>query len=190
MRKGKSLTCYALVHVDDFAFVFNSEPFFEEIFDILKSKYSFSSHGPLSWFLGMRILHDGGGVYSLSQELYIDQVCERFASHMDAKAVVSAPWHAGQPGKLSMEFTPKTLAEKNLVKDLPYAQIVGALQWLVTCGRPDIGYAVSAVALHLLFWPSSFRGRHPHSLLLALYSLTFPEVQAFSSWYAVGVLCG
>ena len=50
---------------------------------------------------------------------------------------------------MSLLMSPSTDAEREAMAKIPYPEAVGALQWLVSSGRPDIAYAVSSVSRYL-----------------------------------------
>ncbi|KAL0406013.1 UNVERIFIED_CONTAM: hypothetical protein Slati_3915200 [Sesamum latifolium] len=45
--------------------------------------------------------------------------------------------------KLSKKQSPKTDEELKQMLDIPYASVVGIIQYVVQCNRPDIAYALS-----------------------------------------------
>ena len=60
----------------------------------------------------------------------------------DCRAVVCPE----EQGKLSMAQAPANSGEVLDMKDKPYAQLVGCIQYLVVCTRPDIAHATSQVS--------------------------------------------
>jgi hypothetical protein len=119
------------------------------VYEQLTSKYSFSSRGPLDYYLGLSVTFEDDGSVSLSQTAYIDRVIERF--HLEAANCenIHTPWLTGPQGKLSLRDCPSTPEELKRSSTRPYAEAVGALQWMVSTTRPDIAYAVSAVSRYM-----------------------------------------
>ncbi|KAL0463092.1 UNVERIFIED_CONTAM: Retrovirus-related Pol polyprotein from transposon TNT 1-94 [Sesamum latifolium] len=48
--------------------------------------------------------------------------------------------------KLSKKQSPKTDEELKRMSDIPYASIVGSIQYVVQCTRPDVAYALSVTS--------------------------------------------
>lgn len=48
--------------------------------------------------------------------------------------------------KLNKTMCPKTEAERELMMRVPFRQLMGSLQFLAQCTRPDICFAVSSVS--------------------------------------------
>ena len=48
--------------------------------------------------------------------------------------------------KLSMQQSPQNRSEETEMKDVPYAQLVGCIQYLVVCTRPDLAHAASQIS--------------------------------------------
>ncbi|PON89609.1 hypothetical protein TorRG33x02_145910 [Trema orientale] len=47
---------------------------------------------------------------------------------------------------LSNENSPKTEEEKEQMRNIPYASVVGSLMYVMLCTRPDICYAIKIVS--------------------------------------------
>ena len=77
---------------------------------------------------------------TLDQEEYAESVLERFEMQ-DCKPVVCE-----EQTKLSMRQSPTKSSEEIEVKDVPYAQLVGCIQYLVVCTRPDLAHAASQIS--------------------------------------------
>ena len=77
----------------------------------------------------------------LSQAECIDKVLERFSTQNSKKGLLS--FRHGVP--LSNDQRPKTLEEENMMKQIPYASVVGSLMYAIFCTRPDICYSVGMV---------------------------------------------
>ena len=130
-------------------FFHNSSKLMNEVYGKLTKKYRFSSRGPLGWYVGMRVKRKSNGDITLSQAEYIDTIVERFGLSNSACQGVDTPWLVGPNGKLSKDMAPKTKREQDEASKRPYAEAIGALQWLVGTTRPDIAYAVSAVSRYV-----------------------------------------
>ena len=78
----------------------------------------------------------------LSETGYIDKVLERFSMQNSKKGLL--PFRHGVP--LSDDQSPKTLEEKNKMRQVPYASAVGSLMYAMLCTRLDICYSVVMVS--------------------------------------------
>ena len=77
----------------------------------------------------------------LSQARYIDRILARFSMQNSKKGLL--PFRLGVP--LSNDQRPKTLEEKKMMGQIPYALVVGSLMYAMLCARPDICYSVGMV---------------------------------------------
>ncbi|KAL0413184.1 UNVERIFIED_CONTAM: hypothetical protein Sradi_1520100 [Sesamum radiatum] len=48
--------------------------------------------------------------------------------------------------KLSKKQSPKTDEKLKRMSDIPYASAVGSIQYVIQCTRPDVAYALNAIA--------------------------------------------
>ena len=78
----------------------------------------------------------------LSQATYIDQILARFNMVYSKKVFV--PFIVGI--SLSSNQCPKTQAEIERMRGIPYTSAVGSLMYVMLCTRPDICFAVSMVS--------------------------------------------
>ena len=51
--------------------------------------------------------------------------------------------------KLSHQNSPKSEEEANYMKNVPYANAVGSLMYVMICARPDLAYIVSLVSKYM-----------------------------------------
>ena len=131
------------VHVDDCT-IAASEPRLVEAFKAGLSKYvEVTDLGELHWMLGIEVKRDrAAGTVHLSQRAYIDSILHRF-NFSDLKPL-STPMDV--QAKLTSEQAPASAAEFATMRDIPYREAVGALNWAALATRPDISFAVSTVA--------------------------------------------
>ena len=78
----------------------------------------------------------------LSQATYIDQILTRYSMQDSKKGFV--PFRVGI--SLSSNQRPKTPAEIERMRGIPYALTVGSLMYVMLCTRPDICIAVGMVS--------------------------------------------
>ena len=89
--------------------------------------------GELRTILGLEVERDETGIY-VGQQIYIEKILYTFGHQHCRPAKTPA-----MPPK-----TPDT--SPKLERNTEYLQAVGSLNYLATCTRPDIAYAVSQVA--------------------------------------------
>lgn len=97
----------------------------------LNSHFDVKDLGIIKQCLGMQVFIDkSNNTIKLSQELYIDQLLEKF--NMSECKPVKTPIES----KLDFSVESKEI-------DVPYQQLIGSLMYLAVLTRPDIAYSVS-----------------------------------------------
>ncbi|KAF0712158.1 Aste57867_4908 [Aphanomyces stellatus] len=127
------------VYVDDITITGNDNQEIEKACDALKQRFEMTDLGKLKSILGIQVEIK---VVTMSQQGYVEQLLEKF--NMVDINPVSTPEVVGQvlePSKLNPSEM-KTL-------NLPYRELVGSLQYLFTCTRPDIANAVRSLSKYL-----------------------------------------
>lgn len=95
--------------------------------------------GEASYVIGIEIHRDKSQrLLGLSQKAYIERILERFG--MKNCSPIAAPIIKGD--KFSLNQCPQNALEKEQMKDIPYASLVGSLMYAQVCTRPDIAFAV------------------------------------------------
>ncbi|XP_021979131.1 uncharacterized mitochondrial protein AtMg00810-like [Helianthus annuus] len=127
---------YLLVYVDHVIVIGNNETLINTFTSCLNTEFKLKDLGPLSYFLGIEVLHSSAGFF-LSQTKYAYDILAR-ADHLDSKPVatpLSSTDYFSTPGT---PFHDPTL----------YQSLVGALQYF-TITRPDLSYAVNQASQFL-----------------------------------------
>jgi len=108
--------------------------------------YVLKDLGPAHWLLGVEIIRDRPArMLQLGQRSYVNTImrwynleeCRTYTTPMDVNV------------KLSPEDSPKTGEEHAQMRGVPYREIIGALNYLVRCTRPDIALPVSILSQFL-----------------------------------------
>jgi hypothetical protein len=125
---GDDLDALVSVYVDDLLIL--CEPATcKEISDALRAQFQLTDLGPVRFLLGIEVHIDvEEGAIFLSQATYIFTILKRF--HMLECNGVATP-------ESKIESTTKPPKDQ----DMPYREIVGAIQYLVSGTRPDIAHA-------------------------------------------------
>ncbi len=114
-----------------------------EIKEALEKEYTIKDLGDAEWILGMRIIRDReANTIKLNQSVYVEKVLKKFKM-LDCNPV-STPLDPSV--KLSSADSPITEEEKSEMKQFPYREVVGSLQYLCYSTRPDINYAVNLLS--------------------------------------------
>jgi hypothetical protein len=93
--------------------------------------------------LGIEVRRDRSGrTVHLSQRAYIDVILCHY--HLTDLKPLSTPMD--HQVRLSTEQAPTSAAECTMIRNVPYREAVGALNWAVLATRPDIAFAVTMVA--------------------------------------------
>jgi transposase InsO family protein len=141
-KKAGDITVVA-VHVDDCTIAASSARLVEALKTGMRQHVEVTDLGELHWMLGIEVQRDRkAGTVHLSQRAYIDSILRRY--HLDDLKPLSTPMDTQV--RLSSEQSPKSAAEFAAMRDVPYREAVGALNWAALSTRPDIAFAVSTVA--------------------------------------------
>jgi histone deacetylase 1/2 len=137
--RQSDLVLYVLVYVDDLIITGSSNRAIDSLLRELNHVFAIKDLGPLSFFLGIEVALDPGGLV-LSQRKYIKELLQR--TNMTQCRPVSTPMSSSE--KLS-KTTGTILSPEGITL---YRSTVGALQYL-TITRPDIAYSVNKVCQYL-----------------------------------------
>ena len=135
-----------LLYVDDMLIVGHDIQKIENLKRDLSKSFAMKDLGSAQQILGMRITRDRkNGKLWLSQQRYIEKVLEGF--NMSNSTPVSTP--LASHFKSSSQQCPTSEKEKEEMKKIPYASVVGSLMYAMVCTRPDIAHAVGVVSCFL-----------------------------------------
>ena len=139
-RRHSHATVLLSIHVDDMLFAHNDDAQMEDIMQQLHSQFGIKDLGAPEKLLGIRVHQDATmNAICLDQQVYVEELLCRF--NMEQCSEMPTPH---QPGVyLSEEMCPTTIPEQSLMASIPYAELVGGLNYLATRTRPDISYIVS-----------------------------------------------
>ncbi|KAE9331793.1 hypothetical protein PF008_g15251 [Phytophthora fragariae] len=128
------------VYVDDMM-VIGKPHDIDSVIEELRQKFVMKDLGRVKHLLSMEIYYEPGRTLCLSQSAYIDRPLAEFG--MSNTSTAKSP-HMHNEKMLRLE------KDKSKVNNpvLPYRQLVGKLQYLVSCTRPDIANAVRCLGRH------------------------------------------
>jgi hypothetical protein len=107
----------------------------------LKDRFDIKILGRLSFALGINFKWSKNEL-RMTQTAYIERVAQQFRLQ-DANPC-SLPLQKGFKPQSSM--SPTNDAEKHEMENIPYREAIGSLLYIAVCTRPDIAYAVCALA--------------------------------------------
>ena len=129
-------------HVDDCTVTGSSRKLMELFKDEIRARYRITDLGPISWVLGMKVIHDLiARTILLSQELYMDAIITKY-NFSDLK-----PLSIPMDPNIQLTRSPtQSVADTAHMKNIPYRAAVGLLMYLAVATHPDIAFAISTVA--------------------------------------------
>jgi hypothetical protein len=131
------------VHIDDCTIAASTVCLVEDLKARLSRHIEVTDLGKLHWMLGIQISRDcDARTTFISQHTYIDSILRRY-NFVDTKPL-STPMDPQV--HLTSEQAPSTAAEFTAMRDVPYREAVGTLNWATLATRPDIAYAIATVA--------------------------------------------
>jgi transposase InsO family protein len=130
---------YIPTFVDDMLVIGPNQAAIDKAKNDLKNAFIIRDLGPASLFLGINIKRDmSEGIIRLSQERYIHELLSTYK--MTEARPISTP----------ISMVPRADDGEPLdTTACPYASLVGALNYLATYTRPDISFAVGALARYM-----------------------------------------
>lgn len=137
-KEGK---VYVAVYVDDLLIFATHKWLTKLIQQQLNRYFKMKDLGTPKQILGIRIQRKQGQL-SMDQERFIDDLLVRF--NMVECCPVSIPCDPNQ--HLTLKMCPEAEEEKLKMKNCPFKELVGSLQFLASGTRPDIAHAVNIVS--------------------------------------------
>ncbi|KAL5851084.1 hypothetical protein ACOSQ3_006202 [Xanthoceras sorbifolium] len=134
-----SKICFLVLYVDDILLATNDKGLLYEVKQFLSENFDMKDMGEASYVISIKIHRDRfQGILGLSQETYINKVLERFRMKDCSPSV--APIVKGD--RFNLNQCPKNDLEREQMKNIPYASVVGSLMYAQVCTRPDISFVV------------------------------------------------
>ncbi|GJY82730.1 putative ribonuclease H-like domain-containing protein [Tanacetum coccineum] len=126
IKRDKKDIMLVQVYVDDIIFGSTNKSWCDEFEALMKSRFQMSSMGELTFFLGLQVKQNKGGIF-ISQDKYVAEILKKF-DLVNVKAAITP-----------METkVPLTKDEEAIDVDVHlYRSMIGSLMYL-TASRPDI----------------------------------------------------
>lgn len=130
---------FLILYADDILLATNNNGMFYEMQQFLLKFFDMKDMGEATYVIGIEIHRERSrGILGFSLETYINKVLERF--QIKACSLSVAP--IVKVDKLSLDQCLKNDLEREHMKDILYASIVGSLMYAQVCTRSDITYVV------------------------------------------------
>ena len=127
-------------NVDDILLIENDIEFLDSIKGYLNKSFSMKDLGEAAYILGIKIYRDRSKhLIGLSQSTYLDKVLKKFKMDQAKKGFLPVL----QGVKLSKTQCPTTAEDREKMKDVPYASVIGSIMYAMLCTRPDVCLAIS-----------------------------------------------
>ena len=126
-------------HTDNLMVVANNP---QAIFDKLLEGYTIKKIGPPVFHLGCDYVQDTGGKWSIGTASYIKEALEKVKKILGRKDLGKDNTPMSPTAHPKLDTSPLLDIDSHRV----YQQLIGIAQWLITCGRFDLCYAVSSLS--------------------------------------------
>jgi hypothetical protein len=140
-KHGKPYSTHVLVYVDDILIVSKDKAAVEDVKQHLTEPFDARDLGEAQQYLGIKITRNRGSrTLELSQELMTTELISRYGLY-ECKTRSSPLTPSVKLCRDDGEHLDKEAS--------PYSQLIGSLMYLSVCTRPDIAYAVGALARYM-----------------------------------------
>ena len=141
-KVSESKICFLVLYVDDILLATNDMGTLYEVKQFLSKNFEMKDMDEAYYVIGIKIHRERSrGILGLSQESYINKILERFWM----KDCSPNPASIVKGDKFSLDQCSKNNIEREQMRDIPYALIVGSLMYAQVCIRHDIAYVVGAL---------------------------------------------
>ena len=129
--------------MDDILLIENGFEMLSKVKIQLATQFQKKDLREVQYVLGIKIIRDRKNkIIALSHENYIDSVLSKYNMQDSKKGFI--PFRYGI--NLSQDQCPMITKEKEYMKTIPYASVVGSLIYVMLCTTPDICYSVGIMS--------------------------------------------
>ena len=134
---------FLVLYVDNILLIGNDVGVMSVIKIQLSSQFDMKDLGEANFILEIKLWRDRKNrMLGLSQAGYIDKILEQFSMQNSKRGLLLFRHRL----PLYDDQRPKTLEEENMMRQIPYASVVGSLMYAMLCTRPNICYLVGIVS--------------------------------------------
>jgi hypothetical protein len=188
-HNGADAPLTVLFHVDDSLSFHPSEQVLVDFNNELMKAFPGTIKSSVTQFLGMTIRRSEDWSFWISQQPLIEKIykqCEALAKipELKARGWYLEPRVAGKDrdsnvpmlqDRLKRTTEPVTAAEQQVLKLFPYAEVLGAIGYVMTCTRPTISFSFKELSR----FTSCYRHDHIDALLVLVSYLRRKEREEF-----------
>ena len=139
---SESKICFLVLYVDNILLATNDKGLLYDVKQFLSKNFDMKDLSEASYVIGIKIHRERSqGIFGLSQETYINKVLERFNMKNCSPSIV--PILKGD--RFNLNQCLKNDFEREHMKNIPYALVVGILMYAQVYTRPDIAFAVGVL---------------------------------------------
>jgi transposase InsO family protein len=143
-----------LVYVDDLVLAADERRHLDAFKQRLSSRFDIKDLGSIKYYLGIEVEREREHkIMRLHQRGYIQEVLTRF--HMENCNPTKTPLDVGHELTVEEHFAP---GEEAKMQNVPYAELIGCLMYIMVCTRPDLAYPVSLLARFMA--DGAYRRKH------------------------------
>ena len=129
------------VYVDDMILAENSTILCNNIISQLEKAFEITDLGKLEWALGVKFEYNSNGGICMHQEKYILECMVKFGLNINSSA--DTPMEIAY---INQAVTRITDSDREYMQTVPYRNLIGSLMYVAVATRPDIAFAVGALA--------------------------------------------
>ena len=138
-----NVVVFLILYIYDILLIGNDVGTLSSVKVWLSAQFDMKDLGEASHILGIKLMRDHQKrMLGLSQASYIDEILARYNMQDSKKVFVPLRVEIF----LSANQRPKTPAEIERMREIPYASAVGSLMYAILCTRPDICFAIGMVS--------------------------------------------
>jgi transposase InsO family protein len=142
LDKGYETCVIVIVYVDDMIIASRVQTEIQRIKLLIRNKFEIDDLGELKYYLGINIERHADHI-TVNQRSYITKLIEKY--QLEDSRLVHSPLPTNfifDPHE-NFNLSPN---ERSYVENFPTRELIGALNYVAVCTRPDISFAVGALA--------------------------------------------
>jgi hypothetical protein len=142
MDKGYETCVIIIIYVDDMIIASRVKEEIQRIKDLIRERFDIDDLGELKYYLGIYIETHKDHIL-LNQSSYITKLIEKY--QLEHSRSVNSPLPSNFAFDPHENLNLKA-DDKAYVENFPTRELIGALNYIAVCSRPDISFAVSSLA--------------------------------------------
>jgi len=141
---SESIIIIIIIYVDDILISAKMKNLIVQVTNQIKRRFQIEEFGDINYYLGITIKRESStGNYFMNQKSYIEDLCKKFNISFSPTIDTPLPFQFKYDEEEIHTFTTE---EQAYVEKFPIRQLIGAINYIALCTRPDISYAISLLA--------------------------------------------